>query len=50
MVATFVLAAPLLGRQVSPLHFMSTMLAVVLSYNPELIFSTAALFSLPVGH
>jgi competence protein ComEC len=40
VVATFVLAAPLLGRQVSPLHFMSTMLTVVLSYNPELIFST----------
>ena len=40
VVATFVLAAPLLGRQVSPLHFMSTMLALVLSYNPQLLYST----------
>jgi competence protein ComEC len=40
VVATFVLAAPLLGRQVSPLHFMTTMLSVVLSYNPQLIYST----------
>jgi competence protein ComEC len=40
VVATFVLAAPLLGRQVSPLHFMSTMLALVLAYNPQLIYST----------
>ena len=40
VVATFVLAAPLLGRQVSPLHFMTTMLALVLSYNPQLIYST----------
>jgi competence protein ComEC len=40
VVATFVLAAPLLGRQISPLHFMSTMLALVLSYNPDLIYST----------
>jgi competence protein ComEC len=40
VVATFVLAAPLLGRQISPLHFMSTMLVLVLSYNPELIYST----------
>jgi competence protein ComEC len=40
VVATFVLTAPLLGRQVSPLHFMSTMLALVLSYNPQLIYST----------
>jgi competence protein ComEC len=39
-VATFVLAAPLLGRQVSPLHFMTTMLALVLAYNPQLIYST----------
>src|SRR5215211_4884271 len=31
VVATFVLAAPLLGRQVSPLHFMTTMLALVLA-------------------
>ena len=29
VVATFVLAAPLLGRQVSPLHFMTTMLVSV---------------------
>ena len=40
VVATFVLAAPLLGRQVSPLHFMTTMLALVLAYNPGLIYST----------
>jgi competence protein ComEC len=40
VVATFVLGAPLLGRQVSPLHFMSTMLALVLSYNPQLLYST----------
>ena len=40
IVATFVLAAPLLGRQVSPLHFMTTMLSVVLAYNPQLIYST----------
>jgi competence protein ComEC len=40
VVATFVLAAPLLDRQVSPLHFMSTMLALVLSYNPQLLYST----------
>jgi competence protein ComEC len=40
VVATFVLAAPLLGRQVAPLHFMSTMLALVLAYNPQLIYST----------
>jgi competence protein ComEC len=35
-----VLAAPLLGRQVSALHFMTTMLALVLAYNPELVYST----------
>lgn len=40
VVATFVLAAPLFGRQLSPLHFMTTMLAVVLAYNPNLIYST----------
>jgi competence protein ComEC len=40
VVATFVLAAPLVGRQVSPLHFMTTMLALVLAYNPQLIYST----------
>jgi competence protein ComEC len=40
VVATFALAAPLLGRQVSPLHFMTTMLALVLAYNPQLIYST----------
>ena len=40
VVATFVLAAPLLGRQVSALHFMTTMLALVLAYNPELVYST----------
>jgi len=40
VVATFVLAAPILGRQVSALHFMTTMLALVLAYNPELVYST----------
>lgn len=40
VVATFVLGARLLGRQVSPLHFMTTMLAVVLAYNPQLVYST----------
>ncbi len=40
VVATFVLAAPLFGRQVSALHFMTTMLAIVLAYNPELVYST----------
>ncbi len=39
VVATLVLAAPLFGRQLSPLHFMTTMLAVVLAYNPNLIYS-----------
>ena len=40
VVATFVLAAPLLGCQVSALHFMTTMLALVLAYNPVLVYST----------
>jgi competence protein ComEC len=40
VVATLVLAAQLLGRQVSPLHFMTTMLAAVLAYNPLLVYST----------
>jgi competence protein ComEC len=40
VVATFVLAAPLFGRQVSPLHFMSTMIALVLAYNPQLVYNT----------
>ena len=40
VVATFVLAAKPLGRQVSPLHFMTTMLAAVLAYNPLLVYST----------
>ncbi len=40
VVATLVLAAKPLGRQVSPLHFMTTMLAAVLSYNPLLLYST----------
>jgi len=38
--ATFVLAAGPLGRQVSSLHFMTTMLAAVLAYNPLLVYST----------
>ena len=52
VVATFVLAAPLLGRQLSPLHFMTTMLAAVLSWNPLLIYnpgfqlSVAAVFGI----
>ena len=40
VVATFVLAAGPLGRQVSPLHFMTTMLAAVLALNPHLAYST----------
>jgi competence protein ComEC len=40
VVATLVLAAGLLGRQVSPLHFMTTMLATVLAYNPLLVYNT----------
>ena len=40
VVATFVLVAGLLGRQVSPLHFMTTMLAAVLVYNPLLLYSS----------
>ena len=40
VVATFVLAARLFGRQISPLHFMTTMLATVLAYNPLLVYST----------
>jgi competence protein ComEC len=35
-----VLAAQMVGRQVSALHFMTTMLAVVLAYNPQLLYST----------
>jgi competence protein ComEC len=40
VVATFVLGARLIGRQASPLHFMTTMLAAVLAYNSELVYST----------
>ena len=40
VVATLVLAAGLLARQVSPLHFMTTMLAAVLAYNPLLLYNT----------
>ena len=40
VVATFVLAAKPLGRQVSPLHFMTTMLAAVLAYNPLRVYSS----------
>lgn len=39
VIATLVLIAPLLGRQLSPVHFMTAMLAAVLAYNPELIYS-----------
>jgi competence protein ComEC len=40
VVATLVLAARLFGRRVSPLHFMTTMLAAVLAYNPLLVYNT----------
>ena len=40
VVATLVLIARLLGRQVSPVHFMTTMLAAVLAYNPLLVYSS----------
>ena len=52
VVATFVLAAPLFGRQLSPLHFMTTMLAFVLAWNPLLVYnpgfqlSVAAVFGI----
>lgn len=52
VVAAFVLAAPLLGRQISAIHFMSTMLAAVLSWNPLLVYnpgfqlSVAAVFGI----
>ena len=52
VVATFVLAAPIIGRQISPLHFMTTMLAAVLSWNPLLVYnpgfqlSVAAVFGI----
>ena len=52
VVATFVLVAPLIGRQLSPLHFMTTMLAAVLSWNPLLVYnpgfqlSVAAVFGI----
>jgi competence protein ComEC len=40
VVATLVLAAGVLGRQLVPIHFMTTMLAAVLSYNPLLVYNT----------
>ena len=52
VVATLVLAAGLSGRQVAPLHFMTTMLAAVLAYNPLLVYnagfqlSVAAVFGI----
>jgi competence protein ComEC len=52
VVATFVLLAPLFGRQLSPLHFMTTMVAIVLAWNPLLIYnpgfqlSVAAVFGI----
>jgi competence protein ComEC len=52
VVASFVLAAPLFGRQLSPLHFMTMMLAVVLAWNPLLVYnpgfrlSVAAVFGI----
>ncbi len=41
VVATLVLLGHLLGRQLSPLHFMTTMLAAVLAYSPLLVYSTS---------
>lgn len=52
VVATLVLGAQLFGRQLSPLHFMTTMLAAVLAYNPLLVYnagfqlSVAAVFGI----
>jgi competence protein ComEC len=52
VVATLVLAAGLLGRQLAPVHFMTTMLAFVLAYNPLLLYnagfqlSVAAVFGI----
>ena len=52
VVATLVLAAGFLGRHVSPIHFMTTMLAAVLAYNPLLVYnagfqlSVAAVFGI----
>jgi competence protein ComEC len=40
VVATFVLAARLFGRQVSNVHIMTTMLTAVLAYNPLLVYNT----------
>jgi len=40
VIAGLVLAAQFFGRQLSPLHFMSVMLAAVLAYNPLLVYST----------
>jgi competence protein ComEC len=40
VVATLVLVAGLLDRQISLLHFMTTMLAAVLVYNPLLVYSS----------
>jgi competence protein ComEC len=40
VIATLVLLARLLGRQLSPVHFMTTMLAFVLAYNPLLLYSS----------
>jgi competence protein ComEC len=40
VVSALVLAAPLFGRQVSPVHFMTTMLAAVLAWNPLLLYNT----------
>jgi competence protein ComEC len=52
VVASLVLAAGLIGRQVSVLHFMTTMLAAVIAYNPLLVYnagfqlSVAAVFGI----
>ncbi|MGI8649696.1 MAG: ComEC/Rec2 family competence protein, partial [Rubrobacter sp.] len=54
VVAKLVLAAGLLARRISPLHFMSVMLAAVLAYNPLLVYnvgfqlSVAAVFGILV--
>jgi competence protein ComEC len=40
VIAALVLAAQFFGRQLSPIHFMTVMLAAVLAYNPLLLYST----------
>lgn len=40
VIASLVLLAPLLKRGLSPVHFMTAMLALVLAWNPVLVYST----------